>query len=120
MAADLKLWYMRDDHSFRPLPHHVESALELIYREFQCGYSHGMLCAHNGRPRRPMIDPDAHGKGDFEEFEPRARRWLTAELSYRSPADLEYASWLPPASVASTAPEAIAIPPDSAPTLEMP
>ncbi len=90
----MKLYYMRDNHLFRRLPLDVESAIEVIRDEFHKGYTYGMLCSDGGRPSTPMvIDQDAHARASFAEFEPRARRWLAAELAYKSPGDLEYESW---------------------------
>lgn len=95
----MKLWYMRDDHLFCELPLDVEEAIEVIRQQFAKGQTSGMLCADGGPPKKSMmtIDPYAHARGDFAEFEPRARIWLTAAISYKSPADLEYESWAPAA-----------------------
>lgn len=90
----MKLYYMRDDHLFCPLPLDIEQAIEVIREQFAERYSSGMLCSDGGAPKPfGRIDPSAHGHGDFAEFEPRARAWLAVQLAYRSPADLEYESW---------------------------
>ena len=91
----MNLYYMRDNHTFRPLPPSVEQAVEVLREEYAKGWSYGMLCVGDG-PRRSST---CHGGKEFAEFEPRARAWLTAELAYRSPGDLEYESWQTPAGV---------------------
>jgi hypothetical protein len=91
----VKLYHMRDNHTFQPLPLDVEGALTVIREEFAQGWSYGMLCADGGPPKPGPLstDPNAHGHGSIEEFEPRARAWLERAIGYRSDADLEYASW---------------------------
>lgn len=91
----MKLWYMNDNHTFCELPHNVEDALEIVRRQFDRGFTYGMLCANGGNPF--TLDRNAHARGDFAEFEPRATAWLRDQLSYKSPADLEYESWTQPA-----------------------
>lgn len=88
------LWYMRDDFTFVALPHNIDAAIEVLRSQFTKGATYGMLCSDYGKPSRPMeIDPNAHARNDFAEFEPRARIWLAQELGYKSPADIEYESW---------------------------
>lgn len=86
----MKLYYMRDNHTFCPLPLEIEQAIAVIRDEFADGNSYGMLFTKS-------IDtsnaPNPHARRDFAEFEPRARAWLAYVLSYKSPADLEYESW---------------------------
>lgn len=90
-----QLWYMRDNHTFCALPMDEERAMEILREEFANGNTYGMLCSDGGRPPKPLtIDRDAHARADFAEFAPRARRWLAAEIAYKSPGDLEYESWL--------------------------
>ena len=81
-----KLYYMRDNHTFVPLPREADGAIAVLRQEFEDGWNHGMLCSDT---RRPV----AHAHGDFTEFEPRARAWFAEEIAYRSPGDLEFASW---------------------------
>lgn len=89
----MSLYYMRDNHTFLPLPDaDVDAAIEAIHHAYVIrGYSHGMLCT-----KRSDAPPHVHGLGRdrWAEFEVLARKWLTAMLQrYKSPADLEYESW---------------------------
>lgn len=92
----MKLYYMRDDHLFRPLPLDVEQAVAAVREEFAAGQTCGMLCSKSlpctpfGTEGEP--DPHAHG-GSFAEFEPQVRAWMAYALNYKAPADLEYESW---------------------------
>lgn len=93
----MKLWYMNDNHTFCKLPQDVETAIEVVRKQFARGQSYGMLCATDGSGKSmgsPLDDKSvAHARGDFTEFEPRARAWHAAQVAYKSPADLEYESW---------------------------
>lgn len=71
------LYYMRDDHTFVPLPDNdVETAIALLRGAYlHDGYTHGMLCTKRaGAP--PSVH--AHGRARWEEFEAAARQWLSA------------------------------------------
>lgn len=74
-AKPLKIWYMRDNHTFRGLPLNVEKAIHDLRIVFdgECGH-YGMLCS------KQFKDDPCHARGDWDEFEPRARAWLTEAL----------------------------------------
>lgn len=67
-----KSYYMRDNHTFLPLPVDVEAALDALYREFCEGDAFGMLCTKHEDLKRVI-----HADGDWEKFRHEARRWLT-------------------------------------------
>jgi hypothetical protein len=92
----MKLWYMRDNHTFRALPPDDEEAIAVLRVEFDRGFTSGMLCATS--PLHPFRPDNVHAHADFAEFEPRARAWLATARTYSSPGELEYASWRPPAA----------------------
>lgn len=77
----LRLWYMRDNHTFRELPLDVERAIEILRHEVceEC-FSHGMLCSHQVRG---LPDVHAHGAEKWHEFEFAARDWLQKALVQR-------------------------------------
>lgn len=75
----MKLWYMRDNHTFRELPLSVEQAMEAIREEFVAGYSYGMLCT-----KRPGAAAPLHAGKRYDEFVPLARDWLAAEIAARN------------------------------------
>jgi hypothetical protein len=66
---ELKLWYMRDNHTFRQLPFDLEQALVVMQEEFDAGFKYGML---NSKPETATV----HARGDFETFAQVVRdRW---------------------------------------------
>jgi hypothetical protein len=73
---EMKLYYMRDNHTFRPLPLDIEGAIAGCREEFDAGYTSGMLC------RTPHTFPEinVHAMSDWSDFEARAREWLAEVL----------------------------------------
>jgi hypothetical protein len=88
----MKIWYMRDNHTFLSLPLNVDAAMvELRKAFFDARDTYGMLCCKEG-PMRKKVE---QAQADWSEFEPRARKWIEAALK-PTDAEIEYASWLTP------------------------
>lgn len=56
--SDIKIYYMRDNHTFRSISLNVEKALEQIKEEIDAGYSYGMVCS-----KFPKAPAPIHAKG---------------------------------------------------------
>ena len=85
----MKIWYMRDNHTFLPLPLPLEAAMEQLRTAFvDMRDTYGSLCTNQG----PMSRKMEHAGNDWKEFSPRARAWLEAAVKPTA-AELEYASW---------------------------
>lgn len=69
----MKIWYMRDNHTFRPLPLNVEAAIDTLRNEFDQGNTYGMLCS-----KEPALCEVVHAKDSWTTFEVEARKWLTS------------------------------------------
>ena len=69
----MKIYYMRDNHTFLPLPFNVDEAIRLIKEEFEKGYTYGMLCSKD-----PNIYSMVHanGKERLNQFLVEATAWL--------------------------------------------
>jgi hypothetical protein len=76
MVINMKLYYMRDNHTFRALPLDVDKALAVIMEEFLAGYIYGMLCTKSTKDWRIL-----HANGDWFEFKPLARNWLQHKIN---------------------------------------
>lgn len=75
LPQEIKVWYMRDNHTFRPLPINVELAVAVLRDEFSRGQTYGMLC---GSPMGVVPCPlHATGGEKIEEFIDAARKWLS-------------------------------------------
>lgn len=85
----MTIWYMRDNHTLRSLPHNVNAAMELLREEFRDGETYGMLCTKTG----PMARENVHAGSSWLGFAPRARKWLTQALA-PTDGDMEYESWM--------------------------
>ena len=93
----MRIWYMRDNHTFLSLPNNVEMAMIELRRSFIDEHdTYGMLCTQEG----PMSGANAHAGKDWQEFCPRARCWIEAALQPTA-AEIEYASWAQPPNVAN-------------------
>jgi hypothetical protein len=73
MAALTQIFYMRDNHTFQPLPLDVAEAESVLRQEFESGYTHGMLCS-----KSPGMETSLHagGRAKAEEFFIAARQWV--------------------------------------------
>lgn len=79
----IKVWYMRDNHTFLPLPLDVEAAIGLMRNERDVGFTCGMLC---GLPTGVVPIPvDARGQNRWGDFEKEARVWLTEAVAKSKP-----------------------------------
>ena len=88
----MRIWYMRDNHTFLSLPLDVDAAMVELRRAFIEEHDvYGSLCCKEG----PMRNTMEHARADWPEFEPQARRWIEAALK-PTDAEIEYASWLAP------------------------
>lgn len=86
----MKIWYMRDNHTFLSLPPDVDAAMVELRRAFiDKRDTYGSLCCREG----PMRNKMEHAHADWLEFEPRARKWIEAALK-PTDAEIEYTSWL--------------------------
>lgn len=77
-----KLWYMRDNHTFKPLANDVEAAISELRAEFDDGQTYGMLCA---TPKGALDVVHASSAEKWGEFEQAARAWLSAALATPQP-----------------------------------
>jgi hypothetical protein len=79
----VQVWYMRDDHMFRPLPLDVEAALAVMREERDAGQTYGMLC---GRPDGVVPRPvHARTAAEWPAFEAAARPWLETAVARSKP-----------------------------------
>lgn len=79
MSGELNLYYMRDNHTFRKLPHDESDAISIIREEFEAGWTHGMLCSKISCATDTVVH--ARGMEDWDRFEAEARIWLSKVLS---------------------------------------
>lgn len=77
-----KAYYMRDNHSFLPLPFDIEQALDAIHLEFGRGFGHGMLFTKNGSLNRVV-----HAEGNWENFRHDAKQWLNEFTNHQTSGD---------------------------------
>ncbi len=69
----MRVYYMRDNHTFLPLPLIYDEAIQLVLREAKEGFSHGMLCAGDGCDYGHV---HMRGMADWPRFEKEARKWF--------------------------------------------
>jgi len=74
--SEIAIYYMRDNHTFRRLPFHVEDGIQAIKDEFEEGYTHGMLCSKDSR----INDLHARGMKKWFEFERQATEWIASAI----------------------------------------
>ena len=67
-----KIWYMRDNHTFLPLPLDADKAIELMRGEWCAGYTYGVLCSKQLK----IGNVHAKGKEKWDEFERECRKWF--------------------------------------------
>jgi hypothetical protein len=79
----VRCWYMRDNHTFRPLPLDVDAALAIMRDERDNGKTYGMLC---GSPHG-VVPPAVHARtaAEWPAFEDAARPWLEAAVARSKP-----------------------------------
>lgn len=65
----MEIWYMRDNHTFRPLSVDPTTAKSEIAEEFERGYTYGMLCT-----KAVPIEPE-HAYGKLEPFLAKVDDW---------------------------------------------
>ena len=88
----VRIWYMRDNHTFRALPLDVEDALAAMREERDAGQTYGMLC---GRPDGVVLGPvHARTAAEWPAFEAAARPWLETAVARSKPPNVE-AKWAP-------------------------
>lgn len=78
-----KLYYMRDNNSFRELPENVERAIEALREEWDAGNTGGMLCSKRkaGVVHAPIVN-FRDREEVWREFEKEAREWLTQQVNH--------------------------------------
>jgi hypothetical protein len=69
----MKLYYLRDNNQFVPVPREVGEAEKLLRNEFHLGWKHGTLFC---RPEREGFVLHAHGDEHLEEFIREARELI--------------------------------------------
>ena len=85
----MRIWYMRDNHTFLALLRDVDAAMEQLRIAFVDERdTYGSLCTKEG----PMANKMEHAYSNWDDFAPRAQAWIEAALK-PSAAELEYASW---------------------------
>ena len=77
----LIFFYMRDDHLFAPLnTHDVEEFVRDIKKQFDDGYTAGMVCGSlGGRHISDVVH--SHGEAEWDKLEAEARRWFVCQTS---------------------------------------
>lgn len=73
---EIKIYYMRDNHTFKQLSLNYEDAINQIKYEFECGFDYGMLSSH-------FIKTTVHSNGieKWEEFKSEAKKFYE-EIDY--------------------------------------
>ena len=73
----MKIYYMRDNHTFVPLPLDVELAESLLRKEFEKGWTYGMCCSQG-------MQNILHAKGrhNDEQFFADARAWVQRAIHF--------------------------------------
>ena len=83
MIDPIRIWYMRDNRTFRSLPLDVDEAMAVMRSERDNRYASGMLC---GRPHSAVPEPvHARSAAEWPAFELAAREWLTAAVDRSKP-----------------------------------
>ena len=67
---ELRIFYMRDNHTFKPLSLDVDQALLELLDEWNEGWNHGMLASKHDRAPKEL-----HADGDWESFKLKVRWW---------------------------------------------
>lgn len=79
----VRIWYMRDNHTFRALPLDIEGALAVMREERDDGQTYGMLC---GKPGGVVPEPvHASDTARWDAFETAARPWLATAVKLSKP-----------------------------------
>jgi len=74
----MKIYYMRDNHTFLPLPLDVGTAESLLRQEFDEGFTYGMLCSKSDGMEATL---HAHGSKNAEQFFSEAREWVQRAIN---------------------------------------
>jgi len=77
----MKIYYMRDNHTFRPIPLDVDKAERVLREEIESGYVCGSLCA---RLEGKELILHASGSAGAEQFFAEARAWIEKVLAMDS------------------------------------
>lgn len=77
------IYYMREDHSFRRLSGDIDAMLVMVREDFDAGHQHGMLCS-----KAPGFQ-EVHGRGDWSDFEARARASLEKHFLNKEPSNAQ-------------------------------
>ena len=85
----IRIWYMRDNHTFLELPLDVELALDAMRAERDNGYTFGfLLCGHpDGVVPKPV---HSDGIRQWRAFEIAARTWLEAAVSVSKVPEIDF------------------------------
>jgi hypothetical protein len=69
----MKIYYMRDNHTFVPLPLNIDEALNILCNEFDKGYTFGTMFSKD-----PEMESVIHASGSDKsiEFFIAAKEWL--------------------------------------------
>lgn len=79
MSTDrVRIWYMRDNHTFRALPLDVDGALAAMREERDAGQTYGMLCGIPYGVIRGVVH--AYSAEEWPAFEAEARPWLESAV----------------------------------------
>lgn len=78
----LKIYYMRDNHTFRELPFDLDKAINILKEEFSDGQSYGMLCANP----KGLVDPvHARSLSEMDYFITKAIPWIEKCIELNKP-----------------------------------
>jgi hypothetical protein len=69
----MKIYYMRDNHTFLPLPLDIAASESLLRKEFDDGWTYGMLCSNSKGMEAKL---HASGRDGEEQFFADARVWI--------------------------------------------
>ena len=70
----MKVYYMRDNHSFVQIPRDPGEAEDILRQEFDDGYTHGTLFCRSPGGEFML---HANGRENLEEFIQEARKLIT-------------------------------------------
>ena len=64
----VRVWYMRDNHTFLELPLDIDEAISALRNEWPSGQTCGVLCSKE-------VNEEVHAHGEIEPFIAEVRAW---------------------------------------------
>jgi len=82
-AQPVRIWYMRENHTFCRLPLDVDRAVSVMRGEINAGSTYGMLCGHPTGVVPGVVH--AQTAAEWPTFEVAARAWLETAVARSKP-----------------------------------